>query len=108
VTAEGLLEIRNIRHHEAKLGIGIGELALQIQEIRARYVPSFKGVPPGYGDIGNAAAFGLIFEVGRTIEQAQVGLAQNISEFRRRDEPVMPRHCWPPIVLGHAKDRIGP
>ena len=92
MAAERLLKLRNIGHHEAKLGIGIGELVLQIEKIRARNMPGLERVPPGYREIGKAAAFGRRFEVGGAVEQAQVGLAQNIGEFRRRDEPATPRH----------------
>ena len=41
------LELRNIRHHEAELGIGIGELALQIVKIRARNVSGLERVTSG-------------------------------------------------------------
>ena len=90
MTAERSLKLRNIRHHEAKLGVGIGELALQVEKIRARNMPGFERVTSGHGEIGLAAAFGGGFEIGGAVEQAQVGLAQNISEFRRGDEPVTP------------------
>ena len=100
--------MRNIRHHEAKLGIGIGELALQIQKIRARNVPGLERVPSGDGEIGQAAAFGRGFEIGGAVEQAQIGLAQNISEFRRRDQPVTPRHLLASCYFeADARARIG-
>ena len=90
MAAERSLELGHIRHHEAKLGVGIGELALQIQKIRARNMPGLERVPPGHGEIGLGAAFGRGFEIGGTIEQAQVGPVQNFCEFRRGDEPVTP------------------
>ena len=61
-------KLRDRRHHEVKLRVWIGEFALQIQEVGARNMRSLEGVPSGHGDIGNAAAFRLIFKVGRTIE----------------------------------------
>jgi hypothetical protein len=36
-------------------------------------MPRLKTVPSGHGDIGNTAAFGRGFEVGRTIEQTKAG-----------------------------------
>ena len=54
VTAERGLELRDRRHHEAQLGVWIGELALQIQKIRAGNMPGLERVPSGHGDIGNA------------------------------------------------------
>jgi hypothetical protein len=92
MTAERPLKLRNIRHHEAKFGTGIGELALQIQKVRARNMPGLERVTPGYGEIGQAAAFRRGFEIGGAVEQAHISLAQNFSEFRRGDEPVTPRH----------------
>ena len=80
MAAERRLELRDIRHHEAKLGVGIGELALQIQKIRARNMPGLERVPSGHGEIGDVAAFGRGFEIGRTIEQPQIG---PVAEFRR-------------------------
>jgi hypothetical protein len=53
----------------------------------------FERVTSGHGEIGLAGAFGRGFEIGGAVEQTQVGLAQNISEFRGRDEPVTLRHC---------------
>ena len=91
--------MRNIRHHEAKRGAGIGELALQIQKVRARNMPGFERVPSGHGEIGLAGAFGRGFEIGGAVEQAQVGLTQNISEFRRRDQLVTPRHCLASLLI---------
>ena len=88
--AERSLEMRNIRHHEAKLGVGIGKLALQVEKIRARNMPGFERVTSGYGEIRLAAPCGCGFEVGGAVEQAQIGLTWNFSEFRRRDEPVTP------------------
>ena len=61
MTSERGLELRHLRHHEAKLGSGIGELALQIEKVRARNVAGFEGVPPGHGEIGLAGAFGCGF-----------------------------------------------
>jgi len=82
VTAERPLEMRDVRHHEAKLGIGIGELALQVEKIRARDMPGLEAMPSGHRDVRNVAAFGLILEIGRAIEQPEIGLAQNIGKFR--------------------------
>jgi hypothetical protein len=105
VAAKRPLELRNIRHHEAKLGAGIGELALQVEKIRARNVPGLERVSPGHGEIGQAAAFGRGFEIGGAVEQAQVGLTQNISEFRGGDEPVTPRHL---LASRYLRPMLGP
>ena len=88
VAAERSFELRNSWHHEAKLGAGIGELALQIQKIRARNMSGLESVLSGHGDIGNAAAFGRGFEIGRAVEQAKIGLIEDAGEFRGRDQPV--------------------
>ena len=90
VTAERRLEMRDIRHHEAKLGVGIGELALQIQKIRARNMPGLERVPSGHGEIGEAAAFGRGFEIGGAIEQAQVGLARISASSAVEISPLRP------------------
>jgi hypothetical protein len=103
--AERSLEMPNIRHHEAKLGILVGELALQIQKVRARNMPGFERVTSGHGEIGLAGAFGRGFEVGGAVEQAQIGLAQNFSEFRRRDEPVTSRHL---LASRDLRPMLGP
>src|SRR6266704_3460754 len=47
---------------------------------------------PAGSDIGNVAAGGLVFEVGRTIEQPEIGLIEDSGEFRGRDKPVALRH----------------
>jgi hypothetical protein len=90
VTAERPLEMRNVRHHETKLGIGIGELALQVQEITAGNMPGFERVTSGHCEIGEARPFGCGFEISGAVEQAQVRLAENIGKFRRRYESVTP------------------
>ena len=75
MAAEGRLELRDVRHHEAKLGGLVGEFALQIEEIRAGNMTGLEGVASGHDDIGNVAAVRLIVEIGGAIEDAQVGLA---------------------------------
>ena len=97
VAAERGLELRDGRHHETQFGILIGEFALQIEKIRARNMPGLEGVPSGHGDIGNGAAFGLVLEIGRTIEQPEIGMIEDTGEFRRGDKPVALWHlrCLP-------------
>ncbi len=102
MAAEGAFEKRDIRHHEAKRRIGIGELALQIQKVRTRNMPGFERVPSGHGEIGLAGAFGGGFEIGGAIEQAQIGLAQDLSEFRGRNQLVTPRHGRLPLFSGRC------
>ena len=75
-----------------KLGVLIGELALQIQKIRTRNMPGLEGVASGHGDIGNGAAFRLVFESGGAIEQPKLGLGEDAGEFRGGYEPVMLCH----------------
>ena len=99
MTAERGLELRGRGHHEMKLGILIGELALQIEKIRARNMPGFERMSPGHGDIGNGAAFRLIFEIGGAIEQPEVGLIEDAGEFRSGDEPVARWHVSPPRMF---------
>jgi hypothetical protein len=94
VAAKRGFKLRDRRHHEVKLRVWIGEFALQIQKICARNMRGLEGVPSGHGDIGNAAAFGLIFKIGRTIEQPEIGLIEDAGEFRSRDEPVALRHVF--------------
>src|SRR5882757_7186816 len=86
------LKLRGRRHHEVKRRILVGEFALQIQKIRSRNVPSLKGVPSGHGNIGDVAAGRLIFEVGGTIEQPQIGLIEDGGEFRGRNKLVALGH----------------
>ena len=89
---EGAFKMRHIGHHEAQRSIRVGELALQIQKIRARNMPGLERVTPGHGKIRLVAALGGGFEIGGTIEQAQVCLTQHVGEFRGGDEFVTPRH----------------
>jgi hypothetical protein len=72
---------------------------LQIQEIRARNMRRLKGVPPGHRDIGNAAAFRLIFEIGGAIEQPEIGLIENTGEFRSGNESVARWHVSYPRMF---------
>jgi hypothetical protein len=44
--------------------------------------PASKVCRPGHGDIGNVTAGWLIFEVGRTIEQPEIGPIKDSGEFR--------------------------
>ena len=98
MAAEGGLKLRDLRHHEVQLGGLVGELALQIEKIRARNMPGLKGVPPGHGDIGNAGARGLVFEIGGAVEQPQIWLTQQAGKFRRTDQRVRFRHVSLPFV----------
>ncbi len=82
MAAKRCLKLRDRRHHEAQLRVLVGEFALQIQKVRSRNMRSFEGVPSGYGDIGNIAAFRLIFEVSRTIEEPQIGLIEDGGKLR--------------------------
>ncbi len=107
MTAERILEIANIRHHEAKRCLGIGELALQIQKVRARNMTGFEGVTSRYGEIGLAGAFGSRFEISGAVEQAQICLIQDFSEFRCRDEFVTPRHGRLPLLSSDARALMG-
>ncbi len=92
MAAERGLKLRGRWHHEVKRRILVGEFALQIQKIRSRNVRRFEGVPSGHGDIGNVAAGRLIFEVGCTIEQPQIGLIEGGGEFRGRHKLVALGH----------------
>jgi hypothetical protein len=86
------LKLRGRRHHEVKRRVLVGEFALQIQKIRSRNMPSLKGTPSGYGDIGNVAAGRLIFEVGGTIEEPEFWLIEGGGEFRGRHKLVALGH----------------
>src|SRR6266853_4130832 len=92
VAAKRGLKLRDRRHHEAQRRIRVGEFALQVQKVRSGNMRGLESVPSGHGDIGNIAAGGLIFEVGRTIEQLEIGLIEDGGEFRGRDKPVALRH----------------
>jgi len=85
VAAECGLELRDFRHHEAKLGAWIGEFALQIQKIRVRNMTGLVGMASRYDVIGYVAALSRRFEIGRAIEQPQIRLVDDVSEFRRCD-----------------------
>ena len=47
MTAERSRELRDIGHHEFQFGALVGELALQIEEIRPGNMPGLEGVPTG-------------------------------------------------------------
>jgi hypothetical protein len=96
VAAEGGFKLRNLRHHEAELCVLIGELALQIQKIRARNMSGLERVPPGHDEIGNTAAGGLIFEIGGAVEDTQIALAHKASKFLGRNQPATLRHATLP------------
>ena len=85
MAAEGGLELRDFRHHETKLGARIGEFALQIQKIRMRNMTGLVGMASRYNVIRNVAAVSRWFEIGRAIEQPQIGLVDDVGEFRRCD-----------------------
>jgi hypothetical protein len=96
VAPERGLELRDPRHHEVKRGGLLGELALQIQKIRARNMAGLEGVASGHRDIGDGAAFRLVFEIGGAIEQPKLGLTEDAGELRGANEPVM--HCHVAIL----------
>src|SRR6478609_8846981 len=92
MTSERGFELRRRGHHEAQPGVGVGELALQIEEIRARDVPGLERVAARDDLVGRGAARRQIFEPRRAIEDAQAALAQAASEFRGADELALNRH----------------
>src|SRR5437868_7783514 len=92
VPAEGGLEPGDLWHHEVKRRVRLRELALQIEKIHTRNVAGLERMLAGHGDIGNATAFGLVFEIGGAIEQPKLRLAEHAGEFRGGDEPVVTCH----------------
>ena len=102
--AERGLELGEFWHHEVELGVPVGELALQIQKIRTRNMPGLERVLAGHGDIGDVAAFRLVFESGGAIEQPKLGLLEDAGEFRGGYETIVLCHVavLPSLSLWHA------
>src|SRR5215510_564718 len=73
-------EGRGHRHHEVKLCAGVGELALQVEEIGPGDVSSFECRPPGYRHIRLIAASGRRFEIGRAIKYPKIRLTEIASK----------------------------
>ena len=117
MSAEGGLELDDLWHHEMKRRVRLRELALQIEKIRAGNVAGLERALAGHGDIGNVAAFRLVFEIGGAIEQPKLGLAEHAGEFRGSDEPVVTGHsaflpicCYgmPPSMKGIRPGKANP
>src|SRR5215510_7179121 len=77
---EAAFEDRGHRHHEVKLCAGVGELALQVEEIGPGDVSSFECRPPGYRHIRLIAASGRRFEIGRAIKYPKIRLTEIASK----------------------------
>ena len=76
VPAERGLQPGNRRHHEMQMRGGIGELALQVEEVGAGDVAVLERVAAGHGDVGLGRAGGSRLEVSRAVEHAQRRIAE--------------------------------
>ncbi len=95
MAAERRLELRDIGHHEAKLGALLGELALQVEKVGARNMAGREGLVAGHREIGDAAALGRRFEIGRAVEQPQIGPIEDAGKFHCADQL---RHPHLPLI----------
>lgn len=84
--SERLLELIDLRHHEAQLRRCVGKLALQIEKVGAGDVACLERVPARHGRIGRLAPRRQRLEIGRAIENPQVGLAELRSKLFSRDQ----------------------
>src|SRR5262249_50777568 len=84
--SECVFQLRRSRHHEAQLGVLIGEFSLDVEKVRMGNMRGLECVQPGYGDVGDVTSRWLVIETGRTIENANVGLVQNLRKLFGTDE----------------------
>src|SRR5204863_1547952 len=104
MAAERRFKLRDARHHEAQLGILVGEFALQVEEAGAWNMAFLERALAGHCDIGDAAARRLVLKIGRAVEDAQVRLADETGEFLARNQPaalchaLLPRFSLRPLL----------
>jgi hypothetical protein len=73
-------------HHEVQVGALIGEFSLDVQKVRTGNMSGRESVETGYGDVRDITSRWLVVETGRTIENANVGLVQNLRKLFSTDE----------------------
>src|SRR5206468_13114259 len=81
VTAEGRLELRRRRHHEAQPRGRIRELALQVEEVGAGNVRLLVSPASGHGDVRVVAPRRRSLEIGRAIVDAHARLTEELREL---------------------------
>ena len=86
MSSECAFQLRCSRHHEAQLGVLIREFSLDVQKVRIGNMRGHERVQPGYGDVRDITSRWLVIETGRTIENANVGLVQNLRKLFGADE----------------------
>jgi hypothetical protein len=86
MSSECAFQLRCSRHHEAQLGMLLREFSLDVQKIRTGNMRVHERVQPGYDDVREITSRWLVIETGRTIENANVGLVQNLSKLFATDE----------------------
>ena len=86
MSSECAFQLHCSRHHEVQLGVLIRELSLDIQKIRTGNMRVHERVQSGYGDVGDITSRWLVIETGRTIENANIGLVQNLRKLFGTDE----------------------
>ena len=94
VTAERRLELRGRRHHEAKPGRRIGELALQVEEVGAGNVRLLERLAPGHRDVGIVVAGRRRLEIGRAVVDAQARLPKDLRELLGAHEGLRIAHVF--------------
>ena len=102
VAAERRRELRRRRHHEAEFCGGVGELALQIEKIRARDVRFFERMPARHRQVGVIAAGRRRFEIGRAVVDPKVRLAEDRRKLFGADQSLRVAHVVLAGLLGKA------
>ena len=86
MSAERPFQFRCSRHHEVQVGALIGEFSLDVQKVRTGNMSGSERVETGYGDVRDITSRWLVVETGRTIENANVGRAQDLRKLFGTDE----------------------
>ena len=94
--AESGLKRCRCRHHEAQPRRGIGKLALQIEKVRAGDVPLLKAAATGDHTIRLVTLGRRRLEIGRTIIDPELGLAETGGQlFGAREGPGIAHVFYP-------------
>jgi hypothetical protein len=79
--AECAFQLRCSRHHEVQVGALLREFSLDVQKVRTGNMPRRERVETGYGDVRDITPRWLVIETRRTIENAKVGLVQDLRKL---------------------------
>src|SRR5262249_48484576 len=105
VTAEGRLELRGRRHHEAQPRGPIGELSLQVEKVGAGDVRFLEGAAPGYRDVRIVASRRRRLEIRRAVIDAKVRPAEERRELRGAHEGLGISHAASLGVCAQSRGR---